>query len=63
MDFEKEGLKLGAEVYKRLARDYKSLSYDDIKLLIDHIYGGIYQKIFEQTYYKKRGTEYWYGNK
>lgn len=63
MDIEKEGEKVGAEVYERLARDYSELSYDDIKLLIDHIYAGIYQKIFEQTYYKKRGTEYWKGDK
>jgi hypothetical protein len=62
MDLKEEGEKLGAEMYQRLVKDYSELSYDDLKLLIDHIYSGIFQKIYEQTYYKKRGTEYWKGD-
>jgi hypothetical protein len=62
MDLKEEGEKVGAEVYERLVRDYSGLSYDDLKLLIDHIYSGIFQKIYEETYNKKRGTEYWKGD-
>jgi hypothetical protein len=60
MDLKKEGEKLGAEVYERL-RNY-DISYEDLRLLVDHLYAGIFQKIFEETYYKKRGTEYWKGD-
>jgi hypothetical protein len=62
MDLKEEGEKIGAEVYSRLAKDYSNLSYDDLKTLIDHIYAGIYARIYEETYNKKRGKEYWNGN-
>jgi hypothetical protein len=61
MNLKEEGEKLGAEIYSRLVRDYSGLSYDDLKLLIENIYAGIYARIYEETYNKKRGTEYWKG--
>lgn len=62
LNLKEEGEKLGAEVYERLKKDYSGLSYDDLKLLIENIYSGIFQKIYEETYNKKRGTEYWKGD-
>jgi hypothetical protein len=62
LDLKEEGEKVGADIYERLKKDYSGLSYDDLKTLIDHIYAGIFQKIYEETYNKKRGTEYWNGN-
>lgn len=59
MNIEKEGEKLGKEVYERIAKDYKSLSYAEFKLLVDHLYAGIYGCAYERTYNKGRGTEYW----
>lgn len=61
MNIEKEGEKIGAEIYERL-KNY-DLDYHDLTMLIDNIYAAVFNKIYEQTYYKKRGTEYWKGDK
>jgi hypothetical protein len=61
MNLKEEGEKVGAEIYERLVKDYSDLNYDDLKTLIENMYAGIFQKIYEETYNKKRGTEYWKG--
>jgi hypothetical protein len=62
MNLKEEGEKLGAEIYERLVKDYSGLDYHDLVMLIDNIYAGIFSKIYEQTYKKKRGNEYWKGD-
>jgi hypothetical protein len=62
MNLKEEGEKIGAEIYDRLKKDYSGLDYHDLLMLIDNIYSGIFGKIYEQTYYKKRGNEYWKGD-
>lgn len=62
IDLQKEGEKIGAEVYERIARDYTDLDYKDFRNLVEHIYAGIFHRVYEETYKKDRGVEYWNGN-
>lgn len=61
MNLKKEGEKVGYSVYDRLVKEYSNLDYTDVRILIDNIYASIYEKIYSETYLKKRGTEYWNG--
>lgn len=61
MDLKEEGEKLGKEVYERIARDYSELDYFDFKTLVAHLYAGIFDEVYNETYRKKRGSEYWSG--
>ena len=62
MDLKKEGEKIGAEVYERIRKEYSGLDYHDLITLIDNLYAGIFQRVYEETYNKKRGHEYWKGD-
>lgn len=62
MNVEEEGEKLGKEVYAKIAKDYSPLSYAEFRLLVDHLYAGIYECVYDRTYRKDRGTEYWNDN-
>ena len=62
MDLKKEGEKIGGEVYERIRKEYSGLDYHDLITLIDNLYAGIFQRVYEETYNKKRGHEYWKGD-
>ena len=62
MDLKKEGERLGAEVYEKIRKEYSGLDYHDLITLIDNLYAGIFQRVYEETYNKKRGHEYWKGD-
>ena len=62
MDLKKEGEKIGAEVYEKIRKEYSGLDYHDLITLIDNLYAGIFQRVYEETYNKKRGHEYWKGD-
>lgn len=63
IDLEKEGEKLGAEVYAKIAKDYPDLNYRDFRNLVEYVYAGIYHRVYEETYKKDKSVECWNGSR